>query len=78
MKAGRALKLAVRIIRSFRVHYWQWALDTGDNTLNAKLYPVNYLPGCYGHLKVNFIGDNYLGFRISNRPWRVLWALIKR
>jgi hypothetical protein len=78
MKAGRMLKMAIRIIRSFRVHHWQWVLDTGDNTLNAKLYPVNYLPGCYGHMQVNFTGINYLCFRISNRPWRVLLVLLKR
>ena len=31
--------------KTFRVHSWQWALDTGDNTPNAiTVPPVNFLP----------------------------------
>lgn len=75
---GKMLMKMIRVIKTFRVHSWQWALDTGDNTLNAQLYPVNFLPGCRGHMLVNFTGENYLQFRISNRPWRVLWAWMKK
>lgn len=75
---GKMMRKMIRIIKTFRVHYWQWALDTGDNTLNAKLYPVNFLPGWQGHLLVNFTGENYVCFRISNRPWRLLFAWMKR
>ncbi|MFN8290280.1 MAG: hypothetical protein U0U70_08490 [Chitinophagaceae bacterium] len=74
MPAGKMFRKVVRIIKTFRVEYWQWALDTGDHTLNAKLYPVNFFPGCYGHLQVNFNGMNYCSFRIRNRAWNVLRA----
>ncbi len=67
-----------RVAGTFRVHEWQWALDTGDHTVNARLYPVNFLPGLYKHLQVNFNGINYCSFRISNQAWRVLYALIRK
>lgn len=76
--AVKMLTKMIRIIKTFRVQYWQCAVDTGDNTLNAKLYPFNFLPGCYGHVQINFTGMNYLNFRISNRPWRVLRAFLKK
>lgn len=75
MKPAKAWRMFQRIAGTFRVHEWQWALDTGDHTINAKLYPVNFLPGCRGHLLVNFTGENYIRFRISNQAWRILYAL---
>jgi hypothetical protein len=73
-----AMQKLWRVLKTFRVHRWQLALDTGDYTLNAKLYPVNYLPYCYDHVHVNFNDENYLYFSISNRPWKLLYAFLRR
>lgn len=78
MKAGTMLRKMVRIIKTFRVDHWQLALDTGDNTLTAQLYPVNFMPGMKGHLEVNFNGVNYFRFRIRNRAWKILIAYLKK
>lgn len=64
----------VRVLRSFSVEQWQLALDTGDTTLNAKLYPLNWLGPARGHLLVNFTGQNYFKCRIRNSAWRLLKA----
>jgi hypothetical protein len=77
VRFSKIFKKFRRVLRTFRVRYWQLAVDTGDDTLNARLYPLNYLPHCQGHLLVNFGDENYIKFRISNRPIRILWAWIK-
>lgn len=78
MQPVKMFRKIVRVIKTFRVDYWQLAIDTGDNTLNAKLYPANFLPGCRGHLQVNFNGVNHLRFRIRNRAWNVLIAWFRK
>ncbi len=66
-----------RVLATFRVEQWQLAIDTGDYVLNAQLYPVNFLPRCYGHLQINFTGENYGYIRIRNRPWQLLYAYLR-
>lgn len=78
MPAGLAMRKLLRVLFTFRVRHWEWALDTGDQTLNAKLYPANYMPRLQGHLQVNFTGVNYFSCRVQNRPWRILYAWLKR
>jgi hypothetical protein len=72
------LRKAKRLLQSFTIERWQLALDSGDATLNAKLYPLNWLPVTRGHVEVNFINENYLYFRIRNQVWKLLWAYFKR
>ena len=74
ISAARMLKKSGRVLSSFRVRYWNWALDTGDYTLNGRLYPANYLPFLQGHLQVNFNGVNYFSCRVQNRLGRILIA----
>jgi hypothetical protein len=74
---SRMLQKMRRVLATFRVEQWQLAIDTGDHVLNAQLYPVNFLPGCYGHVQVNFTGDNYVYILIRNRPWQLLYAYLR-
>ncbi|HRG81753.1 MAG TPA: hypothetical protein PLO99_04510 [Chitinophagaceae bacterium] len=67
-----------RVFRSFSVEKWQLAIDTGDATLNARLYPLNWIPVLQGHLFVNFNGDQHFQCRIRNTGWRLLWAWFRR
>lgn len=74
---SRMLQKMRRVLGTFRVEQWQLAIDTGDHVLNAQLYPVNFLPRCYGHVQVNFTGENYGYIRIRNRPWQLLYAYLQ-
>lgn len=74
MTLSKALHKGKRVLRSFTVEKWELAVDTGDHTLNAKLYPVNYWKPCYRHLFINFHGDNYFYLKVHNRPWKLLYA----
>ena len=64
----------IRIIKTFRVKTWHVALDTGDYTVNARLYPVNFARPVFGHVHINFVGENYLVIIITNRPWKIISA----
>jgi hypothetical protein len=72
------LKKMKRVYRSFTVEKWQLAIDTGDATLNARLYPLNWIPVLQGHLFVNFNGDQHFQCRIRNAGWRLLWAWFRK
>lgn len=66
-----------RILRSFRVLYFRMELDTDDYVTNAFLYPVcSYWNTPTKYVAVNFQGRNQCAFRIQNRLWSVLMALI--
>jgi hypothetical protein len=68
----------IRVIRSCHVQQWELALDTGDYTHNAFLYPLNYASYFHQHLQVNFNDENYLFVRIRNKVWRMLYAFFFR
>ena len=68
------LKMITAITKTFRVTEWKLALDTGDYTLNAVLYPLNFLPHTANHLLVNFQNENYLVLKVRNRPWKIVYA----
>ena len=70
------LNKMIQVLKSFKVKQWQLAADTGDTTWNARLYPFNFLPACHSHLHVNFADENYLYFKIINRPWKMIWAFL--
>lgn len=71
------LRKIVNIIKSFKVVKWQVAIDTGDTTENAWLYPLNFLPDTRKHCYINFSDENYLMIKIRNAPWKVVYALFK-
>ena len=68
---------ALSLLRSFRVRYFSWDLDTGNPVLNARLYPVFYLlDPTQGRVRINFCDHNRLALRIANRPMRMLRAVL--
>ena len=77
MTATQVLKKTFRIINTFRVTKWHLAVDTGDHTHNARLYPLNFLPGNFNHLHVNFRNESYLLLKIRNRPWKIINAFLR-
>lgn len=72
------LKKMIRIIRSFTIEQWRLDMDTGDAALNARLYPLNWLPVLQGHVFVNFNGEQRFRCRIRNNGWRLLWAWFRK
>jgi hypothetical protein len=58
------------------VEEWRLAMDTGDYILNARLFPLNFLPGCRNHLHINFLEENYLYLKIRNYPWKIIYAFV--
>jgi hypothetical protein len=71
------LKMITAITKTFRVTEWKLAMDTGDHTLNAPLYPLNFLPHTANHLFVNFQNENYLVLKVRNRPWKIVYVILK-
>jgi hypothetical protein len=70
----RMVRKAIKLIKTFRVIEYQLAVDTGDNSSNAQLYPLNFTRWTFGHLNINFRDENFLVLKIQNRPWKVLYA----
>jgi hypothetical protein len=68
----------LNVVRSFNVTECTLAMDTGDNTTNARLYFLNYTPYTRGHLFINFNDENYLVLKMKNRPWKILFAFFRR
>lgn len=67
----------IRVIKTCRVQDWELAIDTGDFTKNAQLYPVNFLPYTFNHVHVNFSDHNHLFLKIRTRPWKMIVAFIR-
>ena len=68
---------ARRLLASFQIRRFNLILDTDDYILNAYLYPVfTFLTGHNRYLAINFIGRNSVDIFITNRMWKVVWALI--
>ena len=73
----RVLKMIIPMAKTFRITEWKLALDTGDYSLNAPLYPLNFLPYTINHILVNFQNENYLVLKVRNRPWKILIVFLK-
>lgn len=71
------LKKIYGVIASSKVLTWQLAMDTSDYCMNARLYPLVFLPGMQGHLHINFSNRNFLVLHILQSPGRVLWTWLK-
>jgi hypothetical protein len=65
------------ILKTFKMVQWQIAADTGNYPVNARLFPLNYYPPFRNHININFNDENYVVFKCSNTPWRILFAWIK-
>jgi hypothetical protein len=66
----------IHVLQSFTISKWRLAADTGDASLNARLYALNFLPACRSHVHINFAGYNYAYIKITNRPWKMIWAFL--
>lgn len=75
-KRGLPLDRAGKLLKSFRVKSFRLELDTGNPVLNAKLYPLLFLPGLRTwDVGINFLGRNHVSLQIVNRPIYILNAL---
>lgn len=80
IKAGsrfQKIQKMIRVLKTFRVTEWKLALDTGDYTRNAQLYPLNFIPYAAEHVHINFTGETYLLLKTRNRPWNILVAYFR-
>ena len=73
----RMIKMIIPMAKTFRITEWKLALDTGDYSLNAPLYPLNFLPFAVNHILINFQNENYLVLKVRNRPWKMLIVFLK-
>ncbi len=73
----KLVKKIVRMIKVFRIEDWKLSMDVGDNIQTAWLYPLNYLNLSYGHLQINFSGENYFMAKLRSRPWKLLYASMR-
>ncbi|MBS1511600.1 MAG: hypothetical protein JST86_12210 [Bacteroidetes bacterium] len=73
----KVLKKSTAVLKTFSVDEYTLAVDTGDFTVNARLYPLNFLPGARNHLFINFHNNNFLVLKLHNYPWRMLYALLR-
>jgi hypothetical protein len=66
-----------RLLGSFRVRRFIINIDTDDFILNAYLYPIfTLLNGKNRRLAVNFEGRTVVDVFLTNRVWKVIWAVI--
>ena len=70
-------KKIIRVIKTFKVKQWEIGIDTGDNVLNAQLYPLNHLPYSFGHLNINFKEENFIYIKVYDNAWRILYAFLR-
>lgn len=70
------IRLARRIIRTFRVRKCHIAWDSGNFICNAWAYPVAHILGMHinGTIGVNFVGKQEVHLVVENRLGRILWA----
>lgn len=76
-KPSLAFSKFLNMLNTFQIKEWQLAMDTGDYVTGAWLYPLNFMPGLFGHMHLNFSGQNFLVLRIRNQPWRLAFAFLK-
>lgn len=67
----------IRLLKTFKVKRWNLAIDSGDYIETAFLYPINFLRPLQNHLYINFNDENYLFIEITNRPWKILLAMMR-
>jgi len=62
------------VMKTFRLVEWKLAIDTGDFTEDAWLYPLNFSTALGDKVRINFTDENFLCLKIRNRPWKILYA----
>ncbi|HMU47476.1 MAG TPA: hypothetical protein PKC72_13975 [Chitinophagaceae bacterium] len=71
------LQKIIRLLKTFKINKWNLSVDSGDYIENALLYPMNFLRPFQNHLNINFNDENYLFIEITNRPWKILFAMMR-
>ncbi|HOY07894.1 MAG TPA: hypothetical protein PLO67_20930 [Saprospiraceae bacterium] len=72
------LKIALAILKTFRVRRCQVNWDAGDYVLNAWLFPVCFFLNRFpASVSVNFNGQCDIVLIIENSAGRLLWAFLK-
>jgi hypothetical protein len=73
-----AWRKARRLLQSFRIRRFRLNIDTDDYILNAYLFPLFvFLNGKNRRLAINFQGLTVVDILVTNRVWKILWALIR-
>lgn len=79
MRPATAWKKIRRLLASFELRRFRLILDTDDFILNAYLFPVvAFLCRKNRYVAINFMGQNSIDILMTNRLWRVVWALIRK
>lgn len=78
VRPAAAWRKVRRLAKSFRIRRLRVDIDTDDFMLNAYLYPVFRLLNRSGRrLAINFEGRTVVDVFLTNRVWKVLWALMR-
>ena len=67
----------ISVLKTFQITQWEIAFSAADNSKNAYWHWLNFLPLTSGHIRINFLDENYLVLTIRNKAWRMAYALIK-
>lgn len=67
----------LQLLKSFKIKRFDLNIDTGDYTLNARLYPLFlFLNNGVGHFQVNFENRNQFVLHVQNRPIDIIKSFI--
>lgn len=82
-KEGRKTKFTLRkgmqLLRTFQLRLLDWELDTGDYSLNARLYALTWIVARPNvRIRLNFIGCNRLRLVVVNRLISLGWAFLRK
>ena len=73
------MRMAINLIRSFRIRELVWHLDTGDFVLNARLFAVAaLLSRPHIGIFINFTSSNSLRVTVTNRLISLIWAYVRK
>jgi hypothetical protein len=76
---NKRVKLGLKVVKSLQIKKLNLELDTGDNLLNAYLYPICWLIKSENRkLNINWNGQNHLILRLEGRVARMIYYMIKK
>lgn len=78
-KRSLSMQTLKNLLMSFKLNTFDVLLDTGDVTLNGKLYPFFYLLGIFIRkpVQINFTGQSHIILEIENSLARLALAFIR-
>ena len=76
-KSRIGVKKVLALLKSFKLKRLYLNMDTGDFTMNAKIYPIFYfLDRRLGTININFQGENRMVLKAINRPINIIRVFI--